>query len=61
LLNSKPLGLIAPAALPHDEELDKKAAFEATPILVDGKLFLEHSIRSRDRIESRDGREALGI
>src|SRR6267142_6284204 len=24
-------------ALPHDEELDKKAAFEATPILVDGK------------------------
>lgn len=27
-------------ALSHDEELDKKAAFEATPILVDGKLFL---------------------
>ena len=27
-------------ALPHDEELDKKAAFEATPIMVDGKLFL---------------------
>jgi len=27
-------------ALPQDEELDKKAAFEATPILVDGKLFL---------------------
>jgi len=27
-------------ALPHDEELDKKAAFEATPILVAGKLFL---------------------
>jgi len=27
-------------ALPHDAELDKKAAFEATPILVDGKLFL---------------------
>jgi quinoprotein glucose dehydrogenase len=27
-------------ALPHDPELDKKAAFEATPILVDGKLFL---------------------
>ena len=27
-------------ALPHDEELDKKAAFEATPILVEGKLFL---------------------
>jgi len=27
-------------ALPYDEELDKKAAFEATPILVDGKLFL---------------------
>src|SRR5437879_13355472 len=27
-------------ALPHDEELDKKAAFEATPILADGKLFL---------------------
>jgi len=27
-------------ALPHDEELDKKAAFETTPILVDGKLFL---------------------
>jgi quinoprotein glucose dehydrogenase len=26
-------------ALPHDPELDKKAAFEATPILVDGKLF----------------------
>ena len=28
------------AAFPHDEELDHKAAFEATPILVDGKLFL---------------------
>jgi len=27
-------------ALPQDPELDKKAAFEATPILVDGKLFL---------------------
>jgi quinoprotein glucose dehydrogenase len=27
-------------ALPYDEELDKKAAFEATPILVEGKLFL---------------------
>ncbi len=27
-------------ALPYDEELDKKAAFEVTPILVDGKLFL---------------------
>lgn len=27
-------------AFPHDEELDHKAAFEATPILVDGKLFL---------------------
>jgi len=27
-------------ALPHDEELDHKAAFEATPILVSGKLFL---------------------
>ena len=27
-------------ALTHNEELDKKAAFEATPILVDGKLFL---------------------
>jgi len=27
-------------ALPYDEELDKKAAFEATAILVDGKLFL---------------------
>ena len=27
-------------ALPHDEELDQKAAFEATPILVEGKLFL---------------------
>jgi len=27
-------------ALPHDPDLDKKAAFEATPILADGKLFL---------------------
>ena len=27
-------------ALPQDPELDKKAAFEATPILADGKLFL---------------------
>src|SRR5882672_5255478 len=27
-------------ALPNDEELDKKAAFEATPILIEGKLFL---------------------
>jgi quinoprotein glucose dehydrogenase len=25
---------------PHDPELDRKAAFEATPILIDGKLFL---------------------
>jgi quinoprotein glucose dehydrogenase len=28
------------AALGHNEDLDHKAAFEATPILVDGKLFL---------------------
>lgn len=27
-------------ALPYDSDLDKKAAFESTPILVDGKLFL---------------------
>ena len=27
-------------ALPFDEDLDKKAAFEATPILIEGKLFL---------------------
>lgn len=27
-------------AFPFDEELDHKAAFEATPILVDGELFL---------------------
>jgi quinoprotein glucose dehydrogenase len=27
-------------ALPHDEDLDHKAAFEATPILIEGKLFL---------------------
>jgi len=27
-------------ALPYDEDLDKKEAFEATPILIDGKLFL---------------------
>ena len=27
-------------ALPYDEDLDKKAAFEATPILIEGKLFL---------------------
>jgi quinoprotein glucose dehydrogenase len=27
-------------ALPYDADLDKKAAFETTPILVDGKLFL---------------------
>jgi quinoprotein glucose dehydrogenase len=27
-------------AFPHDEELDHKAAFEATPILIEGKLFL---------------------
>lgn len=27
-------------ALPHDADLDHKAAFEATPILVDGKLYL---------------------
>jgi len=26
-------------ALPHDPDLDKKAAFETTPILIDGKLF----------------------
>jgi quinoprotein glucose dehydrogenase len=27
-------------ALPNDEELDKKAAFEATPILADGNLYV---------------------
>jgi hypothetical protein len=27
-------------ALPHDDELDYKAAFEATPILIDGNLLL---------------------
>ncbi len=27
-------------ALPHDPDLDRKATFESTPILVDGKLFL---------------------
>ena len=27
-------------ALPYDAELDKKAAFEASPILIDGRLFL---------------------
>ena len=27
-------------ALPHDEDLDHKAAFEATPILSEGRLFL---------------------
>ena len=27
-------------ALPYDQDLDRKAAFETTPILVDGKLFL---------------------
>jgi quinoprotein glucose dehydrogenase len=27
-------------AFPHDAELDHKAAFESTPILIDGKLFL---------------------
>ncbi len=27
-------------ALPHDQELDHKATFEATPILVEGKLFV---------------------
>lgn len=27
-------------ALPYDEDLDHKAAFEATPILIEGKLFL---------------------
>lgn len=26
-------------ALPHDPDLDKKAAFEATPVLAEGKLF----------------------
>ena len=36
----KPAWTFRTGALPHDEELDKKAAFEATPILVDGKLFL---------------------
>jgi quinoprotein glucose dehydrogenase len=36
----KPAWTFRTGALPHDEELDHKAAFEATPILVDGKLFL---------------------
>src|ERR1700694_65919 len=37
------------AALPHDEELDHKAAFEATPILVEGNLF-QHAVRPRDSL-----------
>ena len=36
----KPAWTYRSGALPHDPELDKKAAFEATPILVGGKLFL---------------------
>ena len=48
-------------ALPHDEDLDKKAAFEATPILIDGKLFLstpyDHVIASK----RSDREQALGI
>lgn len=36
----RPAWAFRTGALPHDEELDHKAAFEATPILVDGKLFL---------------------
>jgi len=36
----KPAWTFRTGAFPHDDELDHKAAFEATPILVDGKLFL---------------------
>src|SRR6266571_4921433 len=39
----KPAWTYRSGALPHDPELDKKAAFEATPILVGGKLFLASS------------------
>ena len=40
VLQLKPAWTFRTGAFPHDEELDKKAAFEATPILVDGKLYL---------------------
>jgi len=36
----KPAWTFRTGALPHDGELDKKAAFETTPILIDGQLFL---------------------
>jgi quinoprotein glucose dehydrogenase len=36
----KPAWTFRTGALPHDEQLDHKAAFEATPILIEGKLFL---------------------
>ena len=40
-------------ALKPETELNQKAAFEATPILVDGTLYLQHAVQPGDRARSR--------
>ncbi|MBV8773255.1 MAG: pyrroloquinoline quinone-dependent dehydrogenase [Deltaproteobacteria bacterium] len=42
-------------ALPHDPELDRKSAFEATPILVDGRLFFSTPYDHVIALDPRNG------
>jgi quinoprotein glucose dehydrogenase len=48
------------SALPHDEDLDK-AAFEATPILLDRKLFLSTPYDHVIALDAVSGKKNLGI
>jgi quinoprotein glucose dehydrogenase len=42
-------------AFPHDQELDHKSAFEATPILIEGKLFLSTPYNHVIALDARTG------
>ena len=48
-------------ALQPETERNEKAAFEATPILIDGTLYLTHAIQRRDRARSRDRRREVEV
>ena len=48
-------------ALQPETPLNAKAAFEATPILVDGKLFLSTPYNQVIALDPADRREALGV
>ena len=48
-------------ALDEKTNLIEKAAFEATPILVEGKLFLSTPLRPRDCARPEEGDKDMGI